>query len=242
MLMKKFYLVLAVLLAAFSIIFPGCTKQEDVLAHDEDQFYSLDAPETIAYLHNAVLSSYFNRTTKSSTELIETPSYYVPVFGEILTEEAEKIGLSISIKQNEIDEIINMCTIMETIQNNSEIDAFSYLLGFSPLPTDVQTKLVELAAIDMKNGTEHALEYMKLYSEETKSTIPIANYFSSVGYASKDFWQTKYATKADVREAFSYLADAAASFLGILGSTAASYTASHAKVMSLDDAMDTNCD
>lgn len=243
--MKK--LLSSLFLISFSVI--SCTNVS--YYEPSERNISIDDPEIMAYLHNASLSRFFSGRTKAGD--LPSNQEVVSRVCEIVLDEADKIGLHETISADEI-EFIDKASSSQIAQFSGSVDSLvEYYISLFPFSEEIKCTLYELSMNDILTGSTTFLEYMNGLNTGTKVSNKDAAYiaqFCAIGNASKQFWQqqeTKGWRDMTSRDWLATGADIAGSFLagGIIGviiSTVFSLNMGFADVMSLEDAMNTNCD
>lgn len=245
--MKKIVFFVTCLALAIS-----CSNVSDT--DEKPQTPSINDPETMAYLHNAALSRIVSPQTKSGDTSINAIDGLIPYVCNIVLEEAASIGINETISDEELSYIENMSTDQIAHFSLTNEELAQYYIELFPFSDDIKDRLYELSMYDLEMGTTTYLDYMNsLNNTGTKSTSDDMNaiaQFCAIGNASNRFWlshETKGLKDMSARDWLATGADIAGSFLaaGIIGviiSTVFSLNMGFADVMSLEDAMNTNCD
>ncbi len=247
--MKRTLLLLTNFMAITAMCVSGCDeKQTPSIA--SQQFKSINSPETKAYLHNATIKSVLAVQTRTdSDDDTVLPDDYIALTCEVLEAQARELGFDVSLTDEDVEHINNYVDDFNSRISNSVSETIWHYTSLMPFESSIKNAIYDLSINDIENGTHTTLDYVNnlLLDEEFSSDADLAQ-FCHIGNASFELWE-ELATRAtiDRRGWLSTFADIAGSFFGaglfsVAVSTIFSLNMSYGDCMSLEEAMDTNCD
>lgn len=242
--------ILLIGLMIISVMIISSCEREQSTSTDRPQFESINSPEAKAYLHNATIKSILSIQTRADNdEDTDLPEDYIALTCEVLEAQASELGFEVSLTDEDVENINDYVDDFNLRISNSLRGTILYYISLMPFESSIKDTIYDLSIEDIKNGTHSTLDYMNnLLLENQQSSDSDLAQFCYIGNASFELWES-LATRGriDGRGWLSTFADIAGSFLGagyfgIAISAVFSLNMNYGDCMSLEDAMDTNCD